>query len=349
MKSSQLKGRLAIACVAAMAICISVSTYGEPEPVEAIRIGGVVQDAAFSPDERHLAVACLDGAVRLFEVETWELVWEVPIHDTSKVSTVAFTPDGTEVLAATPGNAVIVFLSLATGRETGKFDLYSPPATGGGYDVNAFIGITALAISPDGSLIAAGCRSSGHVKLVDSPTGTSAIVIRHRMLEGSASLSFSNDGMLLASYGGEQSVVVNTETQEEVATPARPGIRMESSGATMFSPDGSLLAIVGGAKSTSFVVYDTETWTLNRLAMRNDGMDGSVAFSSEGDLLAVGGDKLSLWSTDEFSLLSSHTIPLYRRGGVTWMEFSSDKEFLFTAGGLRGFVEIWRVNDLLGE
>ena len=354
MDVRQLRRRLPAGLGLVSVFLLGLMVCGAPEPVETIAIGAVVQHAALRPDGASLAVGCLDGAVRLFDTEAWDLLWETQVHESSGVGCVAFLPDGSQV-AATVSDVYIVFLDATTGRERRRLEVHTPPLRENQYDENAFWGTDVIAFSPDETLLACGDRTSGHVKLVSLATGEGPIVARHRPLNGSQSLAFSPDGRLLASYGFEDSVVVNTETLEVVGTPARPGLRQDTSGMTVFSPDGAWLAMTAGksggvgAGSANVVLYDTGTWTLKRLAMRNDGIYGSVAFSPAGGLVAAGGDKLSLWDTDGCGLMATHTITTYRRGGVVWMGFSSDRELLYVAGGTRGYLEVWRVSDLTGE
>jgi WD40 repeat protein len=354
MNTRQGSWRAHIACFLIAAVCTSFAAAGTPEPIVTVPIGAVVQHAALSSDGERLAVACMDGTVRLLETETWDLVWERTVDDTSGISAVAFWPDGTRIVVTIAGRADVVFLSASTGRELRRLDLYNPTTASGDYNEDVFIRIGAMALSPDGALVACGC-ASGHVKLVDTVSGDDPIVIRHRVEHGSCSLAFSPNGDLLASYGLEESVVIGTETLEEVASPARPGVRKNTNGMMVFSPDGSLLAMTAGKQggpggpTTSVLVYDTEAWAMTRLTVSHDGLFGAVAFSPDGALLAAaGGQKLTIWDTDGFGLTATYTIPTYRRGGVVWMAFTPDGQFLLVAGGNRGYLEVWRVSDLTG-
>lgn len=354
MNTRQRNWKVLVACCLIAVVCTPHAAAGTPEPMQTVTIGGVAQHAALSPDGGHLAAACADGTVRLFETETWDLVWEATLDDTSGVTAVAFWPDGKQVVVTIAERADVVFLSTATGRELRRLDLYSPTTAAGDYNEDVFIRINTMALSSDGALIACGC-ASGHVKLVDTATGEAPIVIRHRPQHGSCSLAFGPNGDLLASYGGEESVVVDAETLEEVATPARPGVRKDAGGMVLFSPDGSLLAMTAGKQggpggpTTSVLVYDTETWAMTRLTVSHDGLFGAVAFSPDGELLvAAGGQRLTIWGTDGFGLIATQTIPTYRRGGVVWMAFTPDGQSLLVAGGTRGYLEVWRVSDLTG-
>jgi len=164
-------------------------------------------------------------------------------------------------------------------------------------------------------------------------------------------MAFSPDGMLLVSCGMQGCVVIDTQTQEEVAGPAVPGVALSGGGfgGVAFSPDGSLLAIAGGSKSRNVVLYETDAWTLKRLPWQNSGIAGTVAFSPDGELLVAGGEALAIWSTADWELLSSHAISTYRRPGIAWIGFTPDMELLLVAGGIRKSIEVWRFAELYSE
>ena len=54
---------------------------------------GMVEDAAFSPDGKSLAIASREGTVQLFDVATGELLFSLKGHS-SAVIALAFSPDG---------------------------------------------------------------------------------------------------------------------------------------------------------------------------------------------------------------------------------------------------------------
>jgi WD40 repeat protein len=343
------------AAVLVVVVLARVMSPATPEPTVSLRIGSVVKDAAISSDGEYLAVACVDGGVRLFEIGSWELLWEAHLHDTSAVTSVAFLPsDEEEVVVSVSTGADVVFLLTTSGREVRRINLFQELRSANAYDEDAFIYAYVMAVSPDGTMLASGCTTTGHIKLVDLMTGESRIVIRHGMVTAMESgLVFNPDGVLLASSDNRSTIVFDIMSSEEVATPSRPGVRLNDSGSggdMEFSPDGALFAMTGGTRSTSVVVYRTDTWELlQRLGLRNTGLEGSLAFSSDGRLLAAGGYPFALWDASTLALLESHQVSTYRRGGIAWMGFTPDMELLLVAGGSRGFIEAWRLSDLYGD
>lgn len=59
-----------------------------------------VTDVALSPDETRLATSSRDGTVRVWEIETADLLYEVRIADNHVPLTVAISPDGSFLAAA---------------------------------------------------------------------------------------------------------------------------------------------------------------------------------------------------------------------------------------------------------
>ena len=206
-------------------ILAGIVSLATPEPTESFRIGSIVLHAALSPDGEHLAVACDDGAVRLFELGTWALAWEATLHDTGAVSAVAFLPDGSEVVAGLSGEADIVFLGAPTGTELRRLSPYGAPQGEGYYDEDMSVYVTSMALSSDGKLLAAGCWTSGRVKPVDISTDLDTVVINHGYRNPLGVLALSPDGTLLASPGSVRVAAIRTskrwkgDNDEEDRTP----------------------------------------------------------------------------------------------------------------------------------
>lgn len=64
---------------------------------DAVPEKAAINGLAFSPDNKHLAAACSDGFVRVFEVETGKRVAEAKEH-TKEVFSLAYSPDGSKLL-----------------------------------------------------------------------------------------------------------------------------------------------------------------------------------------------------------------------------------------------------------
>ncbi len=132
----------------------------------------------FSPDGTLLAGSCSYGFVKIWDVESGELVIELDYGDGSDVHDLAFTPDGSRLL--TGGTAHSMRLWDTASWET--IDSFSAE------------GVMGLAISPDGSLVAAVLEYS--VKIWEIESGLVVASLRHNTQI--LSVAFSADGSLVA-------------------------------------------------------------------------------------------------------------------------------------------------------
>jgi WD40 repeat protein len=157
----------------------------------------VFRHVAWSPDGRRVAVARgLDPPVWVWDVSAGRLA---AVLDAARPP-LAFTPDGGTLVTATPG-ADVKLWDAATGRERGTL-------TGHPADIGA------VAVSPDGRLVAAGLRhppgqgevdeiTPTAVTLWDVTTGAAvATVPVTKHPEQMESLAFSPDGRLLVVCSG---------------------------------------------------------------------------------------------------------------------------------------------------
>jgi WD40 repeat protein len=183
---------------------------------------------ALSRDGSLLAAAYGDQRIRLWDVASGKLVQE--IGDSGLIFPNAFSPDG-KSLTSVRRDGIIKTWGASNGN------LLSSNALASGIIAGA------ICLSPDSTLVAAGC-SDATIGLARVSTGAEVLRIRPEPREVPYALAFSPDAKTIASASGECAVVQlwDATTGKEISPYHRHNGRVY---AVAFSPDDRSLASAG--------------------------------------------------------------------------------------------------------
>lgn len=203
----------------------------------------------------------------------------------------------------------------------------------GGFDLDR-AAMTALAFSPDGSVLAAG-DTEHKIKLFDVKSGKTLQTLRDHGAT-ITSVAFSPDGSLLASAGKENVIRLwDVKTGQLLKTLA--GHTLAVSGVA-FSPDGSLLASGGHDKLIN--LWDVPTGNLVKtLNGHTDSVTG-VVFSPDGRRLASASHDMTTKVWDVATGAEVFTVKGHA-GGLTSLAYSPDGQWLAT-GSVDRTVKLWQ-------
>jgi len=272
---------------------------GKPQPKEVITPNimptvppkRAIQAVAFSPKVQFIAVARY-GEVELLNPVTRAVVRKLTGFK-SKANAVAFSPDGSTVYAA--------------GGEAGIVGIVKSWKTSDGTPQQSFEGhldaAYALAVSPDGKMIATGAYDQ-KIRLWDTATGKEIALLKGH--NGAVNgLSFRPDGKVLASASADRTVKLwSIPGGQRLDTLSQPTKEQTS---VVFSADGKQLFAAGGDNRIRVwnISADAKEGTNKIVTARfaHDGAILSLALSLDGKLLASTSTNksLKLWNTADLT------------------------------------------------
>jgi WD40 repeat protein/mono/diheme cytochrome c family protein len=285
-----------------------------------------IQAVAFSPKVQFIA------AGRYGEVELLNPVTRAVIRKLTgikgKANAVAFSPEGDTVYAA--------------GGEAGIVGIVQSWKTSDGTPLRSFTGHTdavyALAVSPDGKLIATGAYDQ-KIRLWDTATGKEVALLKGH--NGAVNgLSFRPDGKVLASASADRTVKLwSIPTGLRLETLSQPTKEQTS---VVFSADGKQLFAAGGDNRIRLwnISADAKEGT-NKIVTSRFAHEGGIlrlALSMDGRLLAsTSTDKsLKLWSAADLI----EKLPLEKQPDWSSALAFTDKAQL-VAGRIDGSVSVY--------
>lgn len=336
--------------------------------------GNLPTSLAFTADGQTLLIGSQFGAAELVDVQTGTQLWKElavgevrsiavqpqaetlalvetlvtvtedgilrqrALADGAELAAANFTPEGVSV-AYSPNNQL-----LATGHADGSVRVWEAASGAVLLTLRPNLSdgdVSALAFSPDGTLLATGDYQKLHLwQLSDG-----ALV---RTLEGFNStvyaIAFSPEGALLAA-GSEDGHVLVWDMAQLEELPMLQHSAGEPVHALAFSPDGFYLA--AGLRGRVYV-WQTGAWEEALFDLSTEGSDAviAVAFSPDSQTLLTAHEEAGLiqrWDLEDGARLK----PFELTGGIGTLlsaAFSPDTQLLI--GGIsEGTVLVWRVNS----
>ena len=299
---------------------------------------------AVSPNGQLIAFGTQTGenayAAKLWSMAAGKVIATVPSGPDS-LSSIAFSPNGTQLAASDLGGAVRLWdVTRPSALLLGTFSGHRSP-------------VEHIAFSPDGDTLAS-ASDDGTIALW-STRGT----LLGGLANPSIAVAFSPDGRTLAlsTHDASGNVIAL------YAMPARTLIRelpVPGLAALAFSPDGQTLVVAPRTPSLGPVeVWNVATWKetgtfqtglVSSVKGTATGIN-SIAFSPDGTMLAVSATQsttIQVWSTATLTRIASFldtqqtSYPASLGGGVFQLSFSPNGRLL-AAVGIDDFIRVYSV------
>lgn len=292
-----------------------------------------VTSIAISADGQTLASASLDGTVKIWNIDSGQLLRTLSDKKSGAVLSVAISPDRQTLAAGCEDKKIRIwnFTNSKLLRTIGNWTIYKHSGSVNSVALNfdrQFIasignlddrikiwnintgryidylagaeGINTIALSPDGKSIAAGSQNTkikiwkqGFFGVFLSRLGISSNLSGH---SGSVrSVAFNPNGKIIAS-GSEDKTIRLWDINTKECTWEIPGQHSASVDTVAFSPDGKILASGSADKTIKLWSIEDPIKNIGTLT-GHSGAVNSVAFTPDGRILASGSsdNTIKIW------------------------------------------------------
>ncbi len=281
-----------------------------------------VRAVAFTPDGAHLVSVGDDARLLKWNTATRTLVRELGGSGTQSIAALAYSPDGKRVAVAT-GNGLRLY-DAATAAPLA-------PAQDGHRNR-----VTAIAWSPDGSVIATGSFDDT-IRFWNAERGTPVGDPLQGHDDTVKGLAFSPDGRALASASDDRTVRIwDPATRRQVHRLAG---HTRAVFAIAYSPDGRFIA--SGSDDDTIRLWDAVSGRPASQVMRGHGDSvRSLAFSPDGKVLASGADDKTVRVWNPATGREIGAMAPAHDGSVSAVAFSPDGARI-VSGSADGTLRLW--------
>ena len=306
--------------------------------VELARWGsGVITDAVYSPDGGHIAIASTVG-ISIYQADTMDE--DIYFETGASVNSVVFSSDGENLVTGLDDNTVKIW-QVSDGSMIKSFEGHKEETT---KKDESEPEITSVAISPEGSFLAAG-STDGSVSLWQVSDGSLIDTITSHSLEVSRVL-FSPDGQILFSASLDGTVRM-TNIADLSLVRALSGVYIYD---MALSLDGTTLAAKNGSFPGKIVLWEVESGKqLQTINLDESDSDvSSIALSPDGKYIGAAREDYSVKIWDASSGEGIITFEDLQPDGTYYLSqfavaFSPDSQFILAAGA--DVIGIWNVTN----